>query len=144
MLCYTLLPVLCIYNPESRNVIAFCLTQSHKATTKSRGGNRLLLKIQSTLLSHAARYPKQHCCLEGSQASSLVLVVTKIHRWRWVWYWQGKSKYRGEFCPNATLSATNLTWTNLWSNPALCSDRPATNKLNRDTAFSLNSVARWY
>ena len=144
--CYVtrILPVLSIYNPESRKETAFCLTQSNKVTTKSRGGNRLHLKIRSTILSHAPWFPKQHYCLEGSRTSSLVLLVKATHKWRWVWYWQGKNKYRGEFCPNAVLSATNLTWTNLWSKPGLCSDGPAINNLNNDTAFSLNSVAPWY
>ena len=31
-------------------MFAFCLTQSHKVTTKSRGENMLLLKIRSTIL----------------------------------------------------------------------------------------------
>jgi len=142
MLRYTILPVLSIYNPESRNVIAFCLTQSHKVTTKSRGENRLLLKIRSTILSHAPWFPKQHWCLEGSQASSLVLLVTATHKIRWVWYWQGKNTYRGGILYQCRFK--NLTWTNLWSNPDLCSDRPATNNLKRDAAFCLNCVARWY
>jgi hypothetical protein len=32
-------------------------------------------------------------------------------------------------CPSATLSATNPTWTDPGSNPGLCGERPATNRV---------------
>jgi hypothetical protein len=38
-------------------------------------------------------------------------------------------------CPGATLSSTNLTWTDLVENPGLRSDRPATNILSHGSAF---------
>jgi hypothetical protein len=41
---------------------------------------------------------------------------------------------RGKTCPSATLS-TNLTWTDLGSNPGLRGERPATDRLSRGTAF---------
>jgi hypothetical protein len=41
---------------------------------------------------------------------------------------------RGETCPNATLSTTNLTWTDPGSNPGLRGGRPAANRLNHGTA----------
>jgi hypothetical protein len=40
----------------------------------------------------------------------------------------------GKTCPSATLSTTNPTWTDLGSNPALCGERSATNRLNYGTA----------
>jgi hypothetical protein len=42
---------------------------------------------------------------------------------------------RREICPSATLSATNPTWTDPGSNPGLCSERPATNRLSRGMAY---------
>jgi hypothetical protein len=59
--------------------------------------------------------------------------------WAWrttvEWYWQGKAKNLEETCPNATLSTTNLTWTNPGSNPGLRCERPATDRLNNDTTW---------
>jgi hypothetical protein len=52
------------------------------------------------------------------------------------WNWQGKTEVLGEKTyPSATLSTTNLTWTDSGSNPGLRSERPATNRLNHGTAF---------
>jgi hypothetical protein len=45
------------------------------------------------------------------------------------WNWQGKT------CPNATLSATNPTWTDPGSNPGLRGGRPAANSLSPGTAW---------
>jgi hypothetical protein len=37
-------------------------------------------------------------------------------------------------CPSDTSSITNLTWTGLGSNPGLCNERPATNRLSQGVA----------
>jgi hypothetical protein len=42
---------------------------------------------------------------------------------------------RGKTCPSATLSTTNLTWTNPGSNPGLRGGRPAVNRLSHVTAY---------
>jgi hypothetical protein len=45
---------------------------------------------------------------------------------------------RGKTCTSATLSTTNLTWTDPGSNPDLRSDRPVTNRLSHGmTLFGL-------
>jgi hypothetical protein len=57
-------------------------------------------------------------------------------RWWWWWVWsswwnefyQGRPKYSEKTCPSATLSTTNPTCPNLWSNPAHCGGKPATNR----------------
>jgi hypothetical protein len=36
---------------------------------------------------------------------------------------------------NATLSATNPTWTDMGSNPGLRGERPSTNRLSHGTAY---------
>jgi hypothetical protein len=41
---------------------------------------------------------------------------------------------RRKTCPSATLSTTNLTWTDPGSNPGLRGERPATNRLSHGTA----------
>jgi hypothetical protein len=41
---------------------------------------------------------------------------------------------RGKTGPAATLSTTNLTWTDLGSNPGLDGERPTTNRLSHGTA----------
>jgi hypothetical protein len=43
---------------------------------------------------------------------------------------------RRKTCPSATLSTTNLTWTDPGSNPGLRGERPATNRLSHGTAYS--------
>jgi hypothetical protein len=48
--------------------------------------------------------------------------------------WQNRST-RGKTCPSATLSATNLTWTDPGSNPGLRSGTPAANRLSHDPAL---------
>jgi hypothetical protein len=53
------------------------------------------------------------------------------HRWNEID--RGKPKYSGgKTCPSATLSTTNPTWTDPGSNPGLCSERPATNRLSHE------------
>jgi hypothetical protein len=47
---------------------------------------------------------------------------------------RGKPTTRRKTCPSATLSNTNLTWTDPRSNPGLRGDKPATNRLSRGTA----------
>jgi hypothetical protein len=41
---------------------------------------------------------------------------------------------RGKTCPSATLSTTNLTWTDPGSNPGLRGGRPAANRLSHGMA----------
>jgi hypothetical protein len=42
---------------------------------------------------------------------------------------------RGKTCPSATLSTTTSTWLDPGSNPGLCGERPATNRLSHGTAL---------
>jgi hypothetical protein len=42
---------------------------------------------------------------------------------------------RRKTCPSATLSTTNLAWTDQGSNPGILGERPATNRLSHDTAL---------
>jgi hypothetical protein len=71
--------------------------------------------------------------------------------WRWSWavfyqvlqvmehQWnaidRGKPTTRGKTCPSATLSTTNLTWTDPASNSGLRSGSPATNRLSHGAAL---------
>ena len=54
--------------------------------------------------------------------------------------WENRSTRR-KTCPNATLSTTNLTWTNPASNPGLRGYRPATNRLSHDMAVTYTHIA---
>jgi hypothetical protein len=47
---------------------------------------------------------------------------------------RGKPTTRRKTCPSATLSTTNLTWTDPGSNPGLHGESPATNRLSHGTA----------
>jgi hypothetical protein len=40
-----------------------------------------------------------------------------------------------KICHSATLSTTNVTWTDLGSNPVLRSERPATDRLSHGVAL---------
>jgi hypothetical protein len=57
------------------------------------------------------------------------------HRWNEID--RGKLKYLGvKTCPSATLSTTNLTWTEPGSNPGFRGERPVTNRLSHGTAVT--------
>jgi hypothetical protein len=66
--------------------------------------------------------------------------------WWWLWssWWnedsQGKPKYSEKTCPSATLSTTNSTWPDLWSNPGRRGGKSATNRLSYGTPF----VHSWF
>jgi hypothetical protein len=54
---------------------------------------------------------------------------------------------RGKTGHSATLSTTNPTWIDPGSNPDLRGERPATNRLSRDTAFTavlMKTKFSWY
>jgi len=57
-----------------------------------------------------------------------------VERW-WNDTDRGKLKYWEKTCTSATLSATNLTWTDLGSDLGLRGERPATDRLRDGTAF---------
>jgi hypothetical protein len=46
---------------------------------------------------------------------------------------------RRKFCPSATLSTTNLTWTDPGANPGFRVERPATNRLSHGMAYPNNT-----
>jgi hypothetical protein len=52
----------------------------------------------------------------------------------------GNQNTRREAGPRATLSTTNLTWTDLGLKVGLGSDKPATNRLNNSTAHEISST----
>jgi hypothetical protein len=49
---------------------------------------------------------------------------------------------RREACPNATLSITYPSWTDLGDNPGLRSERPATNHLRHGVTFKTSDRNR--
>jgi len=77
--------------------------------------------------------------LGGIQLRPVLLPVRARCRRRWLWSTGGmiltgeNRSTRKKTCLRATLSTTNLTWTELESKPGLRSGRPATNRLSHDT-----------
>jgi hypothetical protein len=81
------------------------------------------------------------------RTATLRLLVQPLW-WRWAVFYQvlqlmehqwnetdrGKPITRRKTCPSATLSTTNFTWTDPGSNPGLCGERPATNRLSHGTS----------
>jgi hypothetical protein len=61
-----------------------------------------------------------------------------IHKWIWSsggMILTGRNRRtRRETCPSATLSSTNSTWTDLSTNPRLCSEKPAASHLSCGTS----------
>jgi hypothetical protein len=51
---------------------------------------------------------------------------------------------RRKSCPSATFSTTNLTWTDTGSNPGLCGEGPATNRLSHGTALTGRRLCEYY
>jgi hypothetical protein len=47
---------------------------------------------------------------------------------------------REKTCPSVTLFTTNPTWTDPGSNPGLCDERPAANRLTHGTGSRSTSV----
>jgi hypothetical protein len=56
---------------------------------------------------------------------------------RWNENWQGKRKYPEKNCPNATLSTTNPTQSELGTNTGRSDEKAATNRLSYGTAFEV-------
>ena len=75
-------------------------------------------KRENTFLPNVLRHPKQHCFLEGSQAShvcpsgksDIQMKMSMNHRWNDDR--ETRSTVRKPR-PSATFSTTNLTWTDL-------------------------------
>jgi len=51
-----------------------------------------------------------------------------------------RPKYSQKTCPTATLSTTNLIWTDLGSNPGLRGEKPGTNRTADKTKTNLTCV----
>jgi hypothetical protein len=66
--------------------------------------------------------------------SSFFYQVLQLMEHQWNEIDRGKPTTRRKTCPSATLSTTNLTWTDPESNPGLRGERPATNRLSHGTA----------
>ena len=81
---------------------------------------------ETALLFGRSRYSP--ACPSGESSS----------RWRWVWS-MGRMTPENPSIHSSTYSsatlAPDLTWTNPGSNPGLCGDRPATNRVTHDTVF---------
>jgi hypothetical protein len=79
----------------------------------------------------------------GTSTTNWPIVPSPDDRWWWIWCgrwnenWQAKRKYSEKTCPSAILSTTNLTWTDLGSNPGRRGGKPATNCLSYGTAPEL-------
>jgi hypothetical protein len=66
--------------------------------------------------------------------SSFFNQVLQLMENQWKEIDRGKPTSRRKTCPSATLSTTNLTWTDPGSNPGLRGERPATNRLSHGKA----------
>jgi hypothetical protein len=117
-----------------------------------RCGNSSPLKTEKSersSLCTSLRFSKDHCFLEGSQVSPVVLLTraTCTSGWKLIWSNDGmimtgenRSTWR-KTCPGATLATTNLTLTRLGFEPGLCGERTATDCPSHDN--DLNYVS-WF
>lgn len=93
------------------------------------------IKSKRTLLSHAPRFLKKCCFSELSKnspachsgKSNMFIKISTEH-------WQSDKPRQNRHarikaCPNGTISAANLTWTDLGLNPDLRGQRPVSNRL---------------
>jgi hypothetical protein len=69
--------------------------------------------------------------------SSFFYQVLQLMEHQWNKINRGKPTTRRKTCPSATLSSTNLTWTDPGSNPGLRGERPVTNRLSHGTALAV-------
>ena len=86
--------------------------------------------LQCSSISEKEPFP------EGPQASSVVLLVRTTCRLKIAWRIskmivtvQNGSNQKG-YCPSATVSTTNLTRTDVWTNLALHVERPTNDRLS--------------
>jgi hypothetical protein len=70
------------------------------------------------------------------------VLQSMVHQWNEID--RGKPTTRRKTSPSATLSTTNLTWTDPGSNPGLRGERPATNRLSHGTAGILSLLNTTY
>ena len=86
---------------------------------------------ETTCLSHCPRFPKEHCFLEGSQASpacpfskcGIKLKISVEHQWNDT---DRENRSTGsETCHSNVLSTANRTWADLELNLGLFVERPA-------------------
>jgi hypothetical protein len=75
--------------------------------------------------------------LQSCDEDDYFLSFVRVKEHRWNEPERGKPKYSGKTCPSATLSTTNLTWTDPGSNTGLHVWRPAANRLSHGTALPL-------
>jgi hypothetical protein len=76
---------------------------------------------------------EDYVSIEMQQLSGLLSVSQMIYEWIWSrggMMTRENRRTRGKTCPNATLSITNPTWTDLDMNPSLRGEKPATNHLS--------------
>ena len=96
-----------------------------RRVTKEEDLLALSIRIKSTLPSTAVR--KRAACGKVPQD----VLVKETHSWKWVWadsgiILTGENRSAGRKpCPTASFSTSNLTWTDLGSNPGVRGDRPA-------------------
>jgi hypothetical protein len=80
-----------------------------------------------------------------TSSTNWTIVPHTDDRWIWsIWWnenWQGRQKYWEKTCPNATLSTTNPTWSDVGSSPDHRCGKPATNCLN--DARPANCLSPW-
>jgi hypothetical protein len=93
---------------------------------------------QQMLRTH--RSLKASCATPVMKMSSFFYQVLQVMEHQWNEIYRGKPTTRRKTCPSATLSTTNLTWTDPGSNPGLRGKRPATNRLSHGTAQRLTLV----
>jgi hypothetical protein len=86
---------------------------------------------------------RTHRSLKASYATPVIKMISffcqvlQLMEQQWKEIDRGKPTIRRQTCPSATLSTTNVTWTDPGSNPGLRGERPATNRLSHGTALSL-------
>ena len=89
------------------------------------------------------QFPKDHCSLEGSQASSFSptgkIKIKKMSMERFWDYTDSRiTDIEVKTLPTATSSTINLTWNYLRINPDLRGEGPATSAMNIKTHIILN------
>jgi hypothetical protein len=71
-----------------------------------------------------ASQPYGFLCNPMMDMSSFFYQVLQVMEYQWNEIDRGKPTTRRKTCQSATLSTTNLTWTDPGSNPGLRSERP--------------------
>ena len=133
-------PLCCVETSGTNYPAKQCHIPEEPIPQSKNTSNTCQTTVLDSAVSTAAWFTKEHCFVDGSQASPVCRSgKSSIKNWigverLWDDTDRGKEKYWEKHCHTTTWSTTNLTRTDLGSDQGLRGEKPATNRLKQNTA----------